>query len=190
MSEYTTEAQSSVRARRRRRSLFVLGTVLLGLFFAFWYALSYYQAESSARGRASAPTCRPYDADAVTPQKTTVNVYNATNRNGLAASVSKGLEARGFIIGKVANDPSKRKVPPVAEVRHGPGGKAHAQLVLSALPKGATAVADKRKGAVVDVALGAKFTTLPPATSDELPMCAPPSQSPSPAAFASPSPAS
>ena len=46
MSEYTTEAQSSVRARRRRRSLIVLGTVLLGLFFAFWYALSYYQAES------------------------------------------------------------------------------------------------------------------------------------------------
>ncbi len=176
MSEYTTEAESSVRARRRRRSLIVLGTVLLGLFFTFWYALSYYQAESTAGSRAPSPTCRPYDPKAATPETTTVNVYNATNRNGLAASVSKSLAARGFVIGKVANDPSKRKEPAVAEVRHGPGGEAQAKLLLSALPKGATAVADKRKGAVVDVALGAKFTTLPAVSTDEaLPMCPAPS---------------
>jgi hypothetical protein len=178
MSEYTTEAESSVRARRQRRSLLVIGTVLLGLFFVFWYALSYYQAESSPGSRDSAPTCRPYDPDAVTPEQTTVNVYNATNRNGLAASVSKALAARGFVIDKVANDPSKRKAPVVAEVRHGPGGKAQAQLLLSTLPKGATAVADKRKGAVVDVALGAKFTTLPAVSTEEaLPMCPAPSGS-------------
>ena len=178
MSEYTTEAGSSVRARRRRRTLIVLGTVLLGLFFAFWYALSYYQAESTAGSRSPSPTCRPYDPDAVTPDKTTVNVYNATNRNGLAASVSKSLEARGFVIGKVANDPSKRKAPTVAEVRHGPGGEAQAKLLLSALPKGATAVADERKGATVDLALGAKFTTLPAvSTEGALPMCPAPSAS-------------
>ena len=33
MTEYTTEAEGSVRARRRRRSLAVIGTVLLLLFF-------------------------------------------------------------------------------------------------------------------------------------------------------------
>ena len=177
MSEYTTEAESSVRARRRRRSLIVIGTVLLGLFFAFWYALSYYQAESSAGGGAAAPTCIPYDPDAVTPEKTTVNVYNATDRNGLAASVSRSLAARGFVIDKVANDTSKRKAPPVAEVRHGPGGAAQAKLLLSTLPEGATAVADKRKGAVVDVALGAKFTKLRAVSQDALPMCPAPSAS-------------
>ena len=125
----------------------------------------------------------------MTPQKTTVNVYNATNRNGLAASVSKGLEARGFVIGKVANDPSKRKAPPIAEVRHGPVGKVQAQLVLSALPKGATVVADKRKAAVVDVALGAKSHAAV-RDEDELPMCPAPSPPSSPSASRSPSPAS
>lgn len=180
MTEYTTEADASVRARRRRRSLAVIGTVLLLLFFAFWYALSYYQAEGAARAaRPPGPTCAPYDPDAVTPARTQVNVYNATNRNGLAAAVSKTLEARGFVIGKVANDPSKRKAPAVAEVRHGPATEAQAQLVLSALPKGATTFDDKRKSTAVDLALGEKFTTIVPApTASGLPMCPAPTESP------------
>ena len=49
MSDYTTEAEGSVRARRRRRSLITLAVVVLGLFFAFWYAWSYYQADTEAR---------------------------------------------------------------------------------------------------------------------------------------------
>ena len=49
MSEYAAETETSVRARRkRRRSLITLGGVLLGLFFAFWYALSYYRAAGEA----------------------------------------------------------------------------------------------------------------------------------------------
>jgi len=177
MSEYTTEADGSVRARRKRRSLITLAVVLLGLFFAFWYAWSYYQADTTARAtRAPAATCAPYDAKAVTPDRTTVNVYNASNRNGLAGTVAKSLRDRGFTIGKVANDPSKRKPPAVAEVRHGPAGVAQAKLVASSLPKGTKVVADKRKGAAVDVALGAKFTGLAPVpTATGLPMCPAPS---------------
>ena len=49
MSDYTTEARGSVRARRKRRSLITLAVVVLGLFFAFWYAWSYYQHDTSAR---------------------------------------------------------------------------------------------------------------------------------------------
>ena len=49
MSDYTTEAEVSVNARRKRRQLIVLGVVVLGLFFAFWYAWSYYQSDNSAR---------------------------------------------------------------------------------------------------------------------------------------------
>ncbi|GAA4399955.1 hypothetical protein GCM10023168_08100 [Fodinibacter luteus] len=179
MSDYTTEADASVRARRRRRSLLTIGAVLLGLFFAFWYAWSYYQAENAAiAARPPAPTCAPFDPNAVTPEETTVNVYNSSDRSGLAASVSKSLQERGFVIGKVANDPSKRKAPAVAEVRHGPKGEAQAALVRSALPEGAKVVADKRKSATVDVALGAKFTTLAPVPpSPALPTCPAPSGS-------------
>ena len=129
MSDYTTEAEVSVQARqRRRRSLIVIGVVLLGLFFAFWYAWSYYQADSSARATRPPPaTCAPYDPNAVTPENTKVNVYNASSRNGLAGSVAKSLAERGFVIGKVANDPSNRKAPKVAEIRYGPNGRGPGQ---------------------------------------------------------------
>ncbi|MFQ6172108.1 LytR C-terminal domain-containing protein [Oryzobacter sp. R7] len=178
MSEYTTESEGSARRRRQRRTLVTFGVVLLALFFAFWYALSYYQADSAARSsRTPAPTCVPFDPKALTPQKVTVNVYNSSTRTGLAGAVSKDLAERGFTIGRVANDPSSRKAPSVAEVRHGPAGKAHAALVASALPKGTKVVADKRKGAGVDVALGAKFTRLNPVPSASgLPTCPPPSE--------------
>lgn len=176
MSQDTTDAEASAHARQRRRTLITIAVVLLALFFAFWYAWSYYQAETSAvAARTPSPTCAPYDPEAVTVEQTTVNVYNASNRTGLAASVSKSLAERGFVIAKVANDPSERKEPAVAEVRHGPEGAAQAALVVSALPEGTVVVVDKRKGATVDVALGAKFTKLAPVTqTSTLPTCPPP----------------
>ena len=61
MSEQTTDAVAHEHARQRRRSLITLGVVLLGLFFAFWYAWSYYQAETSeVDARPPAPTCAPF----------------------------------------------------------------------------------------------------------------------------------
>ena len=116
----------------------------------------------------------------MTPGSTKVDVYNASNRNGLAGSVSKSLAERGFVIGKVANDPSKRKAPAVAEIRHGKAGarQAQAKLLRTSLPKGTTIVVDTRKGTGVDVALGAKFTNLPRlSTAPALPMCPAPSGS-------------
>ncbi|QIM22713.1 LytR C-terminal domain-containing protein [Phycicoccus sp. HDW14] len=179
MSEYTTESPASVAARqRRRRSLLTIGVILLGLFFAFWYGLSYYEADNKARAsRPPAPTCRPFDATEVTPAEVTVNVYNATSRTGLAGSTAKLITDRGFVVDKVSNDPSTRKTPAVAEVRFGPAGAAAAKLVASVMPSGTKLVNDKRKGTGVDVALGTKFKALKPATapSQELPMCPAPS---------------
>jgi len=180
VSDYTTEAEVSVTARqRRRRSLIVIGLVVLGLFFAFWYAWSYYQADSTARASRPPPaTCAPVDPLAVTPEITTVNVYNASTRNGLAGSVSRSLADRGFVIGKVANDPSSRKAPKIAEIRYGPKGEAQAKLLRTSLPKGTVLVNDKRKVATVDLAVGPKYTTLAPVpTTTALPMCPAPSGS-------------
>lgn len=180
MSDYTTEADVSVRARRsRRRSLIVIGVVALALFFVFWYAWSYYQADNSARAsRPPAATCAPFDPKVATPENTGVNVYNSSNRAGLAASVSRGLRDRGFAVATVANDPSKRAAPPIAEIRYGVNGTAHAKLLQTSLPKGTTLVKDKRAVTTVDLALGAKFTALAPApTATALPMCPSPSAS-------------
>ena len=179
MSDYTTEAEVSVNARRKRRQLIVLGVVVLGLFFAFWYAWSYYQADSSARAsRPPAATCAPYDPKVVTPETTRVNVYNASDRVGLAGSVARSLRERGFVIAKVANDPSSRKAPKIAEIRYGAKGTAQAKLLRSTLPKGTTLVKDQRKVATVDLALGAKYTTLAPVpTTTAMPMCPAPTGS-------------
>ena len=179
MSDYTTEAEVSVNARRKRRQLIVLGVVVLGLFFAFWYAWSYYQADSSARAsRPPAATCAPYDPKVVTPETTRVNVYNASDRVGLAGSVARSLRERGFVIAKVANDPSSRKAPKIAEIRYGAKGEAQAKLLRTTLPKGTTLVKDQRKVATVDLALGAKYTTLAPVpTTTAMPMCPAPTGS-------------
>ena len=179
MSDYTTEAEVSVNARRKRRQLIVLGVVVLGLFFAFWYAWSYYQADNSARAsKPPAATCAPYDPKVVTPANTRVNVYNASDRVGLAGSVARSLRERGFVIGKVANDPSNRKAPKVAEIRYGPKGEAQAKLLRTSLPKGTTLVKDKRKVVTVDLALGQRYTTLAPVpTTTAMPMCPAPSAS-------------
>ena len=179
MSDYTTEAEVSVSARKKRRQLIVLGVVVLGLFFAFWYAWSYYQADISARAsRSPSATCAPYDPKVVTPENTRVNVYNASTREGLAGSVARSLDERGFVIGKVANDPSSRKTPKVAEIRYGPKGAAHAKLLRTSLPKGTVLVKDKRAVATVDLALGPKYTTLAPLPSTTaMPMCPAPSAS-------------
>jgi hypothetical protein len=179
VSDYTTEAEVSVNARRKRRQLIVLGFVVLALFFAFWYAWSYYQADNSARASRPPPaTCAPYDPDVVTPEITKVNVFNASSRDGLAGSVARSLGERGFVIVKVANDPSSRQPPKIAEIRYGTKGQARAKLLRTSLPKGTTLVKDKRTSVTVDLALGAKYTTLAPVpTTTAMPMCPAPSGS-------------
>lgn len=174
---YATESEASVRARRRRRkALTTLAILLLGLFFAFWWAYSYYKASehatSGARPTASpTPTCLAVDPKAVTPSSVTVNVLNATTRKGLAGATAKEFTAQGFLVGKVANDTSKKQIPGPGEVRFGAKGQAQADLVLKVLGQGATAAQDGRKDATVDVALGEGFVKLQPLPTPSLPPC-------------------
>lgn len=88
-----------------------------------------------------------------------LNVYNATKRRGLATDVAKELRKRGFVIGKVSNDPAKRKVTGVAEVRASTAGAAPARTV-GAQVASFVAVPDQRKDASVDLVLGAGFHSL------------------------------
>ena len=88
-----------------------------------------------------------------------LNVYNATKRRGLATDVAKELRRRGFVVGKVSNDPAKRKVTGVAEVRASTAGAAAARTV-GAQVASFVAVPDQRKDASVDLVLGAGFHAL------------------------------
>ena len=159
MSYVVESGSSRARRARRRRALITLGVVALMLFFAFWYAYSYYRDSDKAKA-APAPTCTA-TSTVKTPSQVTVNVYNATDRTGLAAKTAADVRKRGFKISTVSNDPLQRDVQVAAEVRYGPTGVSSSKLVL-ALVKGAKAVKDSRTDSSVDLVLGAKFTGLTP----------------------------
>ena len=158
---YIVEAGASTSRRaRRRRALITLGVVALMLFLAFWYAYSYYQASSAPKATPPAATCTA-QAAAPTPGTTTVNVYNATQRRGLAAATAAQVRKRGFKVSTVANDPLQKTVKGPAEVRFGRVGAGRGALVL-ALVKGAKAVVDARTDGSVDLVLGNTFSALAP----------------------------
>jgi hypothetical protein len=173
MSYVVESGASRARRSRRRRALITLGVVALMLFFAFWYAYSYYQDSNKAKA-APQPTCTA-TSTVKTPAQITVNVYNATDRAGLAAKTAADVRKRGFKVSTVSNDPLQRDVKVAAEVRYGPTGTSSSKLVL-ALVKGAKAVKDSRTDSSVDLVLGAKFTALTappkkPATPAPTPTC-------------------
>ncbi|MFC6239750.1 LytR C-terminal domain-containing protein [Longivirga aurantiaca] len=95
------------------------------------------------------------------PATVTVNVYNATDRSGLARATADELKAREFGIGAVANDPLGKTVAGVAEIRYGESGLDNAKLLRFYAPK-AKLVKDKRTDATVDLVLGEKWKAVAP----------------------------
>lgn len=175
MSYIVESGTSSSRRRRRRRAAITLFVVAALLFGAFWYAYSYYR-EPPPRASAG-PACTPTSSPRSTlpaPGKVSVNVYNATDRDGLAAGAAEQLRGRGFRVLTVANDPLHKKVAGPAEVRFGKSGRPAAQVVQR-LVKGATAVKDARTDASVDLVLGRTFTALLPAPVPSTPATGGPS---------------
>lgn len=164
MSYVVESGSSRARRARRRRALITLGVVALMLFFAFWYAYSYYRESDKAKA-APSPSCTTTattTSTVRTPGQVTVNVYNATERSGLAAKTAADVRKRGFKVATVSNDPLQKDVAIAAEVRYGTSGTASAKLVLT-LVKGSKAIRDSRTDSSVDLVLGAKFTALTPA---------------------------
>jgi len=160
---YVVESGSSQRARKRRRTAITLLVAVALLAVAFYYASSYFKKQPTASAACSSAT-RTTPAPAVqggppSPGQITVNVYNATGRDGLAGDAAKTVKARGFVVGTVANDPARKQVAGTAEVRYGKNGEAAAKVV-SALVAGAAPVTDARADASVDLVLGSGFTTI------------------------------
>jgi LytR cell envelope-related transcriptional attenuator len=116
----------------------------------------------------------------------TVNVYNSTQRVGLAGDTAKLLGVRGFKVGAVENDPLGVPIEGVGEIRYGPKGEAGAQLIAYHFP-GATLVDDGRKGKKVDISLGRQFVELAN-DAEVVALLAEPSPSPSPEGCVLPTP--
>lgn len=96
-------------------------------------------------------------SQALTQSGITLNVYNSTDREGLAKSAAGALERQGFKIARIDNDPLGKTIMGVGEIRHGPSGLEGANLATLRL-SGATLVQDSRMDTSVDLVVGNAFT--------------------------------
>lgn len=149
------------RRRRRRRSVTVLVVATLMVLGGFAYALAYWNGMVGGSSTEASPTCTPAPTTTPPESRFTVNVYNSSKRSGEADKFSDALKSRDFTVGAVGNDPYKKKLSGVGEIRFGPAGRAYAERFLQPLLPGATMAQDGRTGTNVDVAIGEQFPTVP-----------------------------
>lgn len=143
----------------RARALTIVGVMLIFcLIFAGWAIASTNGSRAEAQCRdASVPKELPKTGDI------TLNVYNATDRTGLAATVKGQLAGRGFKVGVIGNVTDSGPVTGIGEVRYGPSGIGGALLAQGNIV-GITPVMDSRDSSTVDIVLGPEFKRLATAT--------------------------
>ena len=141
--------------------------MMLVLFGATFGAVRLLKGDGGGVPDASGSSAAPCVSTTVTPgtalpkpATVTANVYNATDRAGLARTTATTLRTRGFGIGSVANDPLGKTITTIGELRYGAKGRDNA-LLLRYYVVGATLVEDQRNDATVDVVLGLKYKGIP-----------------------------
>jgi LytR cell envelope-related transcriptional attenuator len=147
------------RSRHRGRTIVVL--LLIATAVAAGVGWRLHDDTDTTVAAQPRPSCPPTPSaqPVVAAHDVHVNVYNATKRHGLASEVATQLRKRGFVVGKVENDPAGRTVTGVAEVRASTSGTAPARTVGAQVASFVT-VPDQRKDASVDLVLGAAFRSL------------------------------
>ncbi|MFN8081964.1 MAG: LytR C-terminal domain-containing protein [Kineosporiaceae bacterium] len=159
----TTERRGITRRERRQTITFLVFfsiIVVLGLLALAAYFGKLDFGVGSGKP-APLPTC-PSTAPSLAPGAVSVNVYNASSRNGLAMVTMRDLQKRGFKVPAApANDPMKTKVTTMAVVRHGPTGDVAARVVAGAVAGEVTFVQDDRTTSDVDLVLGQTFKLKP-----------------------------
>ena len=176
MSDYVYESGMSTKRRRQRRTAITLLLTLLFLFGAFWWAWSYIRDGDGSTTATPTASATPTPATTLTatciagndPKAVTINVYNATDRSGLARRSADQLAAAGFSVGAVANDPQGQVVEGVLLLRHGAEGAPFAAAFKEYYQPVTELAPVERPGTELDLVLGnafedfTAFPTLPP----------------------------
>lgn len=159
------------RTKRRRKTLALVlgGLLILGVGAYGLVNLVTAPQQNTAADACKADAARalaaaiPIPAAAAAPgagtAKFTLNVYNSTQRHGLAANTAAQLKLRGFVIGQVTNDPLKANLAISAQVRGAKSQAAEERKVAAEVP-GAQIQTDSRNDPSIDLVLGAGFTSL------------------------------
>jgi hypothetical protein len=152
---------SATSARRPLPALVFL-LVLTVLTAVVWWRVLHRPQESSATGQTAGPTpvvkCTPgvKSVTLPTPKAVSVVVYNAAQRDHLAATVQTELKARGFTVPSVADAPN---LTGAGQIQYGPAGRSGASLLTYYLP-GLKPVLTKSAAKSVKVILGKGFESL------------------------------
>ncbi len=150
-----------VRARSGRRPvpglifLLVLALAALGV----WLNVL---RQDAAMDQAQAAACDSAEEapPSLDPTTVTLRVFNATTTAGLANTAAESLQARGFTVSEIGNDPNPDlEVTGVGELRYGRRGAENAAFVRVFLPTIGDRP-DTRADAIVDVVLGPEFGQL------------------------------
>jgi hypothetical protein len=166
------------------RTAIVLGILAVAVLAAFqwgWQQLTQ-PFDDEAAAAAGTPSCTPAPeavAALPPPGRITVNVYNASGVPDLASTTAEQLEAQGFRINNVDNDPLGKGLSGAGEIRSAPDAGARVEQLRRYIT-GATWIKDDRPGNRIDFAVGSDFTGVvvpePPAeaeenTEDDIPTC-------------------
>lgn len=145
-------------SRRPQPVLIMISVLVIIAIVVWWRAFNPSKSDNSTE--ACAPKPKP-GVSKMDPHKVVVRVYNSTDKAGLAKKVGTDLGKRGFKIENTGNDPIKetRTVGDVGEVRFGSLGAQQAMFVSFQIP-GIKLVRDQRTDAVVDVAIGPKYSRI------------------------------
>jgi hypothetical protein len=125
-------------------------------------------AEPSAacRTQATRETGDPTPPALPSPGSISVNVYNATQRSGLAAQTAAQLTSRGFRVATIGIAPSGLTVSGPAEVQYGPDASAQASVVAAQIHNAQQVLVNK-SGTTVDLILGNSFSDLAPVSASQ-----------------------
>ncbi len=163
-----TDSMALHRSRRRRRrqsitfAVFLL--VVLGVGLLMLAAFQGRVTLPISDGKpVPLPTCGPAPAPTVQAfSDTSVHVFNASNRKGLALAVARDLQRRGFRVPSTpTNDPAKTQVTTLAVIRHGAKGGLAAHTLATVVAGPVTYQQDDRLGTDVDLVLGQTFALTP-----------------------------
>ncbi|MFE4835031.1 LytR C-terminal domain-containing protein [Arthrobacter sp. NPDC056691] len=149
--------------RLRRRILhgvvlvLLLGLIVAGIMGAMGVMSGQIKFPSAIQAQENSSVCPATTFDYTPPAKVTVNVFNATSRNGLAKAAANEFKARKFAVAKVANTQTGYRG--VAAIVSGAAGQSAAFTVQRNLP-GSDYFQDGRKDASVDVILTSDYRGL------------------------------
>lgn len=156
-SSVVARAPNRVRNRRRRQTYTFLGlfgfVVLIGLValgnWLQWWTLG-------GEAQAVSIMC-PAQAFSI-PSQTKVNVYNGTERSGIAASVARELRKREFQVVNVGTERPAKPLNTIAVIHYGPPGQQAAHTIALEFSGKITMALDKeRDSRTVDLVLGEKY---------------------------------